>query len=164
MSIQNQFSLVYRTFETELAEACSPRHYDIALLPWTPLGGGMLTGKYLDENGKYFGSDSDRIPEGSRHKVFPSFMPRFIKPNAIAATEAYAAVAKKYDVSLTELALLFCLSRWYATSTIIGATTMAQLREDLAPFFEGAPALPAEALADIDAVHISQGRDPIISI
>ena len=40
----------------------------------------MLTGKYLDpETGKYFGSDSARIPEGSRHKVFPSFMPRFIK-------------------------------------------------------------------------------------
>lgn len=67
-------------------------------------------------------------------------------------------------MSLTELALQFCLSRWYATSTIIGATTMAQLKEDLAPFMEGAPMLPPDALAEIDAVHISEGRDPIISM
>ena len=42
VSIQNQFSLLYRPFEGELAEACAPSHYDIGLLPWTPLGGGML--------------------------------------------------------------------------------------------------------------------------
>eukprot|EP00958_Prasinococcus_capsulatus_P014476 scaffold1522_cov340-Prasinococcus_capsulatus_cf.AAC.25 len=46
VSIQNQFSLLCRTFESELAEACSPYNFDIGLLPWTPLGGGMLTNKY----------------------------------------------------------------------------------------------------------------------
>jgi len=47
ISIQNSFSLVHRSFEDHLAEACCPRHYDIGLLPWSPLAGGALTGKYL---------------------------------------------------------------------------------------------------------------------
>ena len=112
VSIQNQFSLLIRNFEQELAEACSPRHFDIGLLPWTPLGGGALTGKYLDDNGKWV-HDISKIPGAYRLKVFNNFMPRFCKPEAIAATEAYAQIAKKYNVSLTELSLGFCLSRWY---------------------------------------------------
>ena len=128
VSIQNQFSLLVRNFECELAEACSPCHFDVALLPWTPLGGGSLTSKYLDDKGKCIGYDHESIPPNSRFKVFKegntTYMPRFFKPGAIKATEKYAAIAKKYGVSLTELALGFCLSRWYATSTIIGATTL----------------------------------------
>lgn len=154
VSIQNQFSLLIRNFEQELAEACSPRHYDIGLLPWTPLGGGSLTGKYLDEDGKWI-TDISKISSEYRLKVFSNFMPRFCKPEAIVATEAYAKIAKKYDVSLTELALGFCLSRWYAASTLIGATTMEQLKEDLEPFMEGATPLPKEALVEIDRVHMS---------
>ena len=112
-----------------------------------------MTGKYLDENGKYL-LDKSKIPDGSRHKVFTSFMDRFCRPNSIKAVEAYAQIAKKYGVSLTELSLAFCLSRWYATSTLIGATTMEQLKEDILPFLEDATPLPKEALEDIDEVHI----------
>ena len=160
VSIQNQFSLLCRNFESELAEACSPTHFDIALLPWTPLGGGMLTGKYLDDKGKYMGYTHESIPDNSRFKVFAegntTYMPRFCLPGAVEATEKYAAIAKKYGVSLTELSLAFCLSRWYATSTIIGATTMEQLAEDMAPFMEGAKPLPIECLKEIDQVHIDK--------
>lgn len=124
VSIQNQFSLLVRNFETELAEACAPSNYDIALLPWTPLGGGALTGKYLDENGKFMGRTAASVPPNSRFKRFTDYMPRFLSERALKATEAYAALAKKHGVSLTELSLAWCLSRWYATSTIIGATTM----------------------------------------
>lgn len=124
------------------------------MLPWTPLGGGALTGKYLDADGRFV-ADATRYPEGSRMRRFPKFMPRFLSPRAVEATESYWKIAKRHGVSLTELSLSFCLSRWYNTSTIIGATTLAQLEETLAPFMEGAPALPQEVLQEIDAVHIS---------
>ena len=153
VSIQNQFSLLYRPFEAELAEACSPRNFDIAALPWTPLGGGVLTGKYLDAEGTFM-ADKFAYPDGSRMKRFPKFMPRFIHPRAVKATEAYAKIAKKHGVSLTELSLAFCLSRWYNTSTIIGATTLAQLKENLAPFAEGAQPLSEACLSEIDDVHL----------
>ena len=64
VSIQNSFCLLHRTFETELAEACAPSHYNIGLLPWTPLAGGALSGKYL--HGK-------RPAEGRLVK-YPNFM------------------------------------------------------------------------------------------
>ena len=68
VSIQNSFCLLHRTFETELAEACAPSHYDIGLLPWTPLAGGALTGKYL--HGKK--------PAEGRLVKFPAFMQRYL--------------------------------------------------------------------------------------
>eukprot|EP00951_Prasinocladus_malaysianus_P019738 scaffold160122_cov44-Prasinocladus_malaysianus.AAC.1 len=67
ITIQNSFSLLHRAFETELAEACAPSHYNISLLPWSPLAGGTLSGKYLDGN----------APENSRFSLYPQFMARF---------------------------------------------------------------------------------------
>jgi aryl-alcohol dehydrogenase-like predicted oxidoreductase len=65
VSIQNQFSLLYRPFEGELAEACAPSHYNIALLPWTPLGGGMLTDKYIGADGKMM--SEEQWPDEARY-------------------------------------------------------------------------------------------------
>lgn len=156
VSIQNQYSLLYRPFDTELAEACAPSHYNVGLLPWTPLGGGMLTEKYL-------GLDEKDFPKGSRYTEFPTFMYRFKSPQARAAADKYAAIAKKEGVSLATLSLKFCLSRWFATSTIIGATTLEQLDENCAAFeVNGAP-LSDEALAAIDEVHMMQ-QNPIMSM
>lgn len=111
----------------------------------------MLTGKYL-QNGKFI-KDPKNQPSG-RHKDFPKFMVRFTEPRCVRAVEQYAKVAEKYGVSLTYLSLAFCLSRWYATSTIIGATTVEQLEEDLKPFAEGAEKLSNAALGEIDAIHL----------
>ena len=85
VSIQNSFCLLHRTFETELAEACAPSHYDIGLLPWTPLAGGALSGKYL--HGKK--------PAEGRLVKFPAFMQRYLSAPCVEATEAYEAIAKE---------------------------------------------------------------------
>jgi len=72
VSIQNQFSLLYRPFEGELAEACAPSHYDIGLLPWTPLGGGMLSEKYLDQSGVMLPQDA--FPSDARFSLYSNWM------------------------------------------------------------------------------------------
>lgn len=66
VSIQNDFSLVNRMFESDLAEACAPSHYNVGLLAYGPLAGGTLSGKYL----------GGKMPEGGRHSSFPNFQPR----------------------------------------------------------------------------------------
>lgn len=149
VSIQNSFCLLHRSFETELAEACAPSHYNIGLLPWTPLAGGALSGKYL--NGAK--------PAEGRLVKYGNFMQRYLNPPSVAATEQYAAVAAKAGVSLATLALAWCKTRWYVTSTIIGATTMAQLKEDIDAFDGDIVTLDEETLAAVDAIHF-QCRDP----
>jgi len=74
VSIQNQFSLLYRPFEGELAEACAPSHYDIGLLPWTPLGGGMLTDKYIGSDGKVLKQED--FPKDARFGKYVNWMVR----------------------------------------------------------------------------------------
>ena len=93
MSIQNSFCLLHRSFETELAEACAPSNYNIGLLPWTPLGGGALTGKYL--NGAH--------PSEGRLVKYSKFMQRYLNPSSVDATGKYAAIAEKAGVSLATL-------------------------------------------------------------
>ena len=83
VSIQNSFCLLHRSFETELAEACAPSHYDIALLPWTPLAGGALTGKYLHAS-----------PADGRLVKYPTFMQRYLNEPSREATIKYETIAK----------------------------------------------------------------------
>lgn len=148
VTIQNSFCLLHRSFETELAEACCPHNYNIPLLPWTPLAGGALSGKYL--GGKF--------PEGARFTKFPAFQDRYRNPACIAATEEYKKIADKAGVSLTTLSLAWCNTRFYVGSTIIGATTMEQLKEDIDAFMPDIE-LSEETLQAIDDVHI-KCRDP----
>ena len=77
--------------------------------------------------------------------------PRYHSPRSRAAAQAYAKIAKSNNLSLAQLALAWCKSRWYVASTIIGATSMEQLRENIAAFHLD---LDAETLAAIDAVHL----------
>ena len=149
VSIQNSFCLLHRTFETELAEACAPSHYDIGLLPWTPLAGGALSGKYL--HGKK--------PAEGRLVKFPAFMQRYLNAPCVEATEAYEAIAKEAGVSLATLSLAWCRTRWYCASTIIGATTMEQLKENIDAFDADLVTLSEETLKKIDDVHFAR-RDP----
>jgi aryl-alcohol dehydrogenase-like predicted oxidoreductase len=121
VSIQNSYSLVVRKdFEAGLAEACY--HHQVGLLPYSPLAGGSLSGKYRNP---------ERIPATSRLKLFPGFMDRYLGSLNEAAVNAYSALAEEVGLTPTQLALSWCYHREYVTSTIIGATTMEQLHENI---------------------------------
>jgi aryl-alcohol dehydrogenase-like predicted oxidoreductase len=124
VSIQNSYSLVVRKdYEAGLAESCY--HNDVGLLSYSPLAGGSLSGKYRDAN---------NIPKGSRLTLFPGFMDRFLGSQNEAAVNAYCDLAEESGLTPTELALGWCYHRELVTSTIIGATTMKQLEENLKAF------------------------------
>lgn len=122
VSIQNAYSLVNRSFETGgLAEIALREQ--VGLLAYSPLAQGYLTGKY--RNGA--------MPEGSRKKLFQRLQ-RYEGPAAEPAINAYIDLAAEIGMKPEHLALAFCQAQPWVTSTIIGATTMAQLETDLAAF------------------------------
>ncbi|PIK15359.1 aldo/keto reductase [Halobacteriovorax sp. JY17] len=117
-SIQNPYNLLNRTYEINLAEVS--HRENIGLLAYSPLGFGMLTGKYLDGNS----------PEEARITKWPHYN-RYSSDESLAATKMYAQIAKDFGISPTTLALSFVNSRPFLTSNIIGATNMNQLRENI---------------------------------
>lgn len=151
VTIQNSFSLIHRSFEGELAEVCS--HYNVSLLPWSPLAGGCLSGKYLNDADV----PADEVSSW-RYRRFPQFQSRYIGKDSLAAAAAYKEIADEAGISVAMLALAWCRSRWYVGSTIIGATKMEQLKEDIDAFDEDLK-LSKEVLAKIDEVHLRQ-KDP----
>eukprot|EP00179_Madagascaria_erythrocladioides_P028962 CAMPEP_0198329738 /NCGR_PEP_ID=MMETSP1450-20131203/16411_1 /TAXON_ID=753684 ORGANISM="Madagascaria erythrocladiodes, Strain CCMP3234" /NCGR_SAMPLE_ID=MMETSP1450 /ASSEMBLY_ACC=CAM_ASM_001115 /LENGTH=371 /DNA_ID=CAMNT_0044033983 /DNA_START=30 /DNA_END=1145 /DNA_ORIENTATION=+ len=142
ISIQNEFNLCNRIFEDGLVESCTPTNYNIGLLPWSPLCGGRLSGKYMNGN-----------PAGARFTDYAQFQGRFSSAPVDEAIAKYAEVAKKAKISLTSLALSWCASRPYVASTIIGATTLNQLKEDIEAF--DVP-LSEETLAEVDDIHFAR--------
>ncbi|KAL8486633.1 hypothetical protein ACS0TY_023359 [Phlomoides rotata] len=155
VSIQNNYSLLVRCkFELDLVEVCHPNNYNIGLLAYSPLAGGSLSGKYLDIT-------SEAAKKG-RFNLFPGYMERYNKSTAQEVTAMYVEVAKKYGLSLVELALVFTRDRPFVTSSIIGATTMDQLREDIDAFLTTDRPLPPEVLTDIDEVF-KKYKDPAIN-
>eukprot|EP00850_Spirogloea_muscicola_P008588 SM000046S16369 [mRNA] locus=s46:207756:210588:+ [translate_table: standard] len=151
VSIQNSYSLLVRLrFEVDLNEVCAPHHANVGLLAYSPLAGGALTGKYID-------ADSEAARNG-RLNVFTGYMKRFKDSLAQEAVSKYVQVAQKHGLTPAQLALAFVRDRWFVTSNIIGATTMAQLRENLSAYTLQRP-LPAEVQADIDDVF-RRHRDP----
>ncbi|MGB0786090.1 MAG: aldo/keto reductase [Alphaproteobacteria bacterium] len=118
VSIQNDFSLMNRTFEPELAEACSPRNLDISLLVYGGLAGGALSGKYL----------KDKYAPG-RHTEYPNFQPRYNHPLAQPAIARYIDLAESIGITGTELALSWMLTLPYVGSIITGASHPSQIRE-----------------------------------
>ena len=138
VTIQNSYSLVSRNVDNDLAETLFREQ--MSLLAYSPLAGGMLSGKYLD----------GAKPAQARFTLFDNFSLRFRKPLVAEAVAAYAALAARRGISLIQLALGYVKSRWYLGASIIGATTMAQLAEDLdAAQLE----LDAETLAEIAAIR-----------
>ena len=117
-TIQNPYSLLNRSFEVGLAEV-SLRE-EVSLLPYSPLGFGTLSGKYLQ----------GAKPDNSRITLFPAFG-RYVKPEGVKATEKYVALARAHDLLPVHLALAYVRSRPFVASTIIGATTLDQLAENL---------------------------------
>ena len=137
VSIQNEFSLLHAKDWPYLIENCV--HEDIAYLPWSPLATGLLTGKYLN----------NARPEGSRWT--------FSQPNKLyrntdnvhLATADYVDIAHQHGITPAQLALAWCDQVDGVTSTIIGATTLPQLTENISAF---ATPLTPQALADIESV------------
>lgn len=119
VSIQNAYNLLNRVFESGLAEVCYREN--VGLLAYSVLAFGHLTGKYVrDANA------------AGRINLFPNFGQRYHKPNVQPAVEAYVRVADAFGLTPTQLALAFVHSRWFVRSTIIGATSVKQLQENLA--------------------------------
>jgi len=137
VSIQNEYSLMHRLYDNDFAEVT---HYEnIGLLAFTPLAAGMLTGKYA----------KGVIPEGSRRAVQADLSGRYSE-YSLPALEAYLNIAKKHQLEPAQMALAFCRSRPFMTSTIIGATSIAQLKSNIESV---AIELSDSALQDINAVH-----------
>jgi aryl-alcohol dehydrogenase (NADP+) len=137
VSIQNSYNLLNRSFDDHHAEACYREN--VSLLAYSPLAFGHLSGKYTKD-----------IPPNSRVGLFPSFGQRYKKANVKLATDEYVMIAQKYDLTPTQLAIAFVRSRWFVASTIIGATTIAQLQENIA---SANIQLSAEILVAIDDVQ-----------
>jgi aryl-alcohol dehydrogenase-like predicted oxidoreductase len=120
-SIQNAYSLVNRTFEMGLDEIALREQ--VGLLSYSPLAQGYLTGKYRD----------GATPPGSRKVLFERLQ-RYEKPGAQEAINAYVDLAAQFGIDPSHLALKFCDTRPFMTSTIIGATSMSQLATDIDAF------------------------------
>ena len=138
VSTQNAYSLLNRTYDTALAEVCHRER--VGLLAYSPLGFGFLSGKYLDNP-----AAAGRVTQ------FSGFAQRYSKPNVEPAVRAYAALAREHGLTPAQLALAWCYRRWCVASTIIGATTMAQLEENLGAW---ELRLSEDVLAAVDAIHL----------
>ncbi len=118
VSIQNEYSLMCRTFDLDLAELS--HNESVGLLAYSPLSAGMLSGKYSNGN----------VPDGSRRAMNPDLFRRYDKFSE-PVMEAYVAIANKHGLDPAQMALAFCMSRPFMTSVIIGATTMQQLKTNI---------------------------------
>ncbi|MCC5814479.1 MAG: aldo/keto reductase [Leptospira sp.] len=137
VSIQNEYSLMYRLHEPDLAEISLREK--VGLLAWSPLATGMLTGKYA----------KGQVPEGSRWTMLRKHNQRNT-PQAHAAVEAYVNLAKKHNLDPAQMALAFVTSRPFVTSNIIGATSVDQLKVNLE---SDQLVLSKEILKEIDGIR-----------
>ncbi len=126
-TIQNPYNLVNRSFEQGLDEACF--RSDVSLLVYSPLGFGQLTGKYL--SGDLRQPVFNPSARGRLTRFSPDWSPRYMRPETLAAAARYVELAQAHGLSGATLALAWCYSRWFAASTIIGATDLDQLKENI---------------------------------
>jgi aryl-alcohol dehydrogenase-like predicted oxidoreductase len=136
ITLQNPYNLINRTFETGLHEMC--HREQISLLAYSPLAFGLLSGKYVKNP-----------VEPGRMTLYPDFGQRYKKPNVPTAVSAYVQLAQQHGLSPAKMALAFIRSRPFVASTIIGATTMPQLQENL-----DCIELSAEQLSSIEEIHL----------
>ena len=137
-TIQNCYNLINRGFEFSLTEIAYREN--LGLLAYSPLAFGHLTGKYLTDP-----------PAVGRANLFKGFAQRYEKPNVAPASAAYVALAAKHGLSPATLALSFVMHRWFVSSTIVGATSLLQLEEDLNAWEKP---LSEEILKEIEALHL----------
>jgi aryl-alcohol dehydrogenase-like predicted oxidoreductase len=137
VTIQNSYNLLNRTFDSGLSEICHEE--GIRSLPYSPLAFGRLSGKY--RNGAK--------PAGARLSIWERFA-RYNGPNSDAAIEEYARIADEAGLDLAQMSLAWINQRHHVASNLIGATTMDQLRANIA---SAAIKLPGEVRKAIDTVH-----------
>lgn len=135
-TIQNPYSLLNRLYEVGLSEMCVREN--VGLLAYSPLGFGMLSGKYLD------GSQPNY-----RMSLFPNFK-RYTNENCYKVTRMYKELAEANGLTLVQMAEAFVKQQSFVTSTIIGATTMEQLKEDMDAFDT---VLSPEIIAEINKIQ-----------
>lgn len=151
-TIQNPYCLINRSFENGLDETC--HRLGVSLLAYSPLGFGLLTGKY-DASG----ATGPAAPADGRIARYESVRKqRWGRPEALAAARRYNALAREHGLTPTQLALAFCYTKWQVASTIIGVTSVAQLDEDLDAW---GTTLSLDVLAAIDAIRW-EARDPAL--
>ncbi|MFZ2388980.1 MAG: aldo/keto reductase [Polaromonas sp.] len=151
-TVQNPYCLINRTVENGLDETM--HRLGVSLLAYSPLGFGLLTGKY-DQSG----IEGPNAPRGARISGYESVRKqRWGRPEALAAARRYNALARQHGLTPTQLALAFCYTKWQVASTIIGVTSVAQLDEDLDAY---GTTLPADVLAEIDKIRW-ETRDPAL--
>jgi len=137
VSIQNPYSLLNREFEVGLSEISLREH--VGLLAYSPLGFGTLSGKYLD----------GQRPPGARLSLFERFT-RYSSETVGLAVQEYVSLFREHGLDPAQAALAFVRTRDFVTSTIIGATTMEQLRSNIASV---EVELSAEVIAGIELIH-----------
>ncbi len=137
ITIQNAYSLLNRPFEGDMAEVAIREN--IGLLAYSPLAFGVLSGKYI----------KGIAPKNSRLKLFPTFA-RYNSEQSTEATKQYLKLAEENNLSLTQMSLAFVNQQPFLTSSIIGATTMEQLKENIASIDVE---LSIEILEQINAIH-----------
>jgi len=135
VSVQNEYNLIRRQFDLDLAELS--HHEDVGLLAYSPLAAGLLTGKYA--NG---------IPAGSRAE-YQKGMWR-MNEHSMPVVAEYVALARKHGLDPAQMAIAFCLTRPFMTSVILGATSLEQLRTDIGAYDV---TLSDEVMAGIAAIH-----------
>lgn len=140
VSVQNPYNLLNRTYEIGMSEIA--QYEKVGLLAYSPLAFGYLTGKYRH----------GARPTDGRISLFSRFS-RYVNPESDWATEQYAQLAEKHGLSLTQLALSFIKQQFFVSSTIIGATTLSQLKENILAFNTD---LSEEILQEIEAIHKQQ--------
>jgi len=137
VSLQNEYSLLYRTHDLDLAELS--HHEKVGLLPYSPLAGGLLTGKY--QNGAR--------PGGSRLTINPDLFGR-AHDGIWPVLDAYLGIARRHGLDPAQMAIAFCNQRPFVTSSIIGATSLEQLANNIAA---SELELSDEVLEDIQSTY-----------
>jgi aryl-alcohol dehydrogenase-like predicted oxidoreductase len=138
-TLQNSYHLMNRTIDFGISEILYREN--VSLLAYSPLAFGHLTGKYIDD------------PQAKgRVTQFLGYAQRYNKPNVAAASAAYVKLARDNGLTPTQLALSFVMHRWNVTSTIIGATSMAQLQENIGAW---KTTLSPEVLQEIEKLHLA---------
>ncbi|RYY74643.1 MAG: aldo/keto reductase [Comamonadaceae bacterium] len=150
-TVQNPFCLINRSLENGLDETM--HRLGVSLLAYSPLGFGLLTGKYDTS-----GIDGPDAPDGRISRYDSVRKQRWGRPEALAAARRYSALAREHGLTPTQLALAWCYGKWQVASTIIGVTSLAQLEENIDAW---GTTLSPELLKQIDQVRWEM-RDPAV--
>lgn len=139
VALQNCYNLMNRGMEFGMTEVLYRE--GVSLMAYSPLAFGHLTGKYIDD------------PQAvGRVTQFLGYAQRYKKPGVPAASKRYTELARAHGLSPTQLALSFVYHRWFVSSTIIGATSMTQLAENVSSYFVK---LNTDVLAEIEQIHLT---------